>query len=46
VPALFFHTGLHDDYHTVDDETDKIDFAQMELVTRLAADVVQRLEVE
>ncbi len=35
VPVLFFHTGLHDDYHTPDDDADRINTAGMGRVTRL-----------
>jgi hypothetical protein len=35
VPALWFHTGLHPDYHTVFDRPEKIDYAKMERVVRL-----------
>ena len=36
VPSLFVHTGLHPDYHTQYDRPEKIDYAKMERVTRLA----------
>lgn len=35
VPALFFHTGLHPDYHTPRDTPDKINYAKMEKIVRL-----------
>lgn len=35
VPALFFHTGLHPDYHTPEDTPDKINYAKMEKIVRL-----------
>jgi hypothetical protein len=34
IPILFFSTGLHTDYHTPGDVTEKIDFNKMELITR------------
>jgi hypothetical protein len=34
IPVLFFTTGLHTDYHTPGDVTEKLDFAKMELVTK------------
>jgi len=34
IPALFFSSGLHTDYHTPGDVFEKIDFAKMELVSR------------
>jgi hypothetical protein len=36
IPAVFFTTGLHPDYHTPDDDTDRIDFAKLERITELA----------
>jgi hypothetical protein len=35
VPALFFHTGLHTDYHTVNDRPERIDYAKMERIAKL-----------
>lgn len=35
VPALFFHTGLHPDYHTTGDRSEKIHYAKMERIVRL-----------
>ncbi len=35
IPALFFHTGLHPDYHTVNDRPERIDYAKVERVARL-----------
>lgn len=35
VPALWFHTGLHPDYHTQFDRPEKIDYAKMERIARL-----------
>ena len=35
VPALFFHTGLHPDYHTVNDRPERIDYGKMERIARL-----------
>jgi hypothetical protein len=37
IPAVFLTTGLHPDYHTPDDDTDRIDFAKLERITELAA---------
>ncbi|HOU02403.1 MAG TPA: M28 family peptidase [Bacteroidales bacterium] len=34
IPVLFFSTGLHTDYHTPRDITEKIDFSKMELIAR------------
>jgi len=35
VPGLWFHTGLHPDYHTANDRPEKINYAKMEKVARL-----------
>ena len=35
VPALFFHTGLHPDYHTTGDRPEKIEYEKMERIVRL-----------
>jgi Zn-dependent M28 family amino/carboxypeptidase len=35
VPAVWFHTGLHPDYHTPNDDADRINYVKMEKVARL-----------
>lgn len=35
IPALFFFSGLHDDYHTPSDDIDKINFDKLKRVTQL-----------
>ena len=35
VPALWFHTGLHPDYHTQNDRPEKINYEKMEKIARL-----------
>lgn len=35
VPALWFLTGLHPDYHTIYDRPEKIDYPKMERIARL-----------
>jgi len=35
VPAIWFFTGLHPDYHTPDDRPERINYAKMEKVVRL-----------
>ncbi|HSL88301.1 MAG TPA: M20/M25/M40 family metallo-hydrolase [Ignavibacteriaceae bacterium] len=35
IPALFFFSGLHDDYHTPSDDIEKIDFDKLKRVTQL-----------
>ena len=37
IPAVFLTTGLHPDYHTPDDDVERIDFSKLERITRLAA---------
>lgn len=35
VPAVWFHTGLHPDYHTGDDVADRLNYEKMTRITRL-----------
>jgi hypothetical protein len=35
VPSLFFHTGLHPDYHTEFDRPEKIEYEKLERIARL-----------
>ena len=35
IPSLFFHTGLHPDYHRETDTPDRINYAKMERIARL-----------
>jgi len=35
VPAVWFHTGLHPDYHTPYDRPEKINYEKMERIARL-----------
>ena len=35
VPAVWFHTGLHPDYHTPNDRPEKVNYVKMEKVARL-----------
>lgn len=39
VPGIWFHTGLHPDYHTIYDDPEKINYPKMEKVTRLVHQV-------
>jgi hypothetical protein len=39
VPAIWFHTGLHPDYHTVYDRPEKIEYDKMERIARLVHQV-------
>ncbi len=36
VPAIWFHTGLHPDYHTPDDRPETVNYEKLERVARLA----------
>ena len=35
VPAVWFHTGLHPDYHTPDDDPERIEYEKMTRIVRL-----------
>jgi hypothetical protein len=35
VPTIWFHTGLHPDYHLVSDRADRINYPKMERIARL-----------
>ena len=35
VPGVWFHTGLHPDYHTANDRPEKIRYDKMEQIVRL-----------
>jgi hypothetical protein len=39
VPAIWFHTGLHPDYHTSNDRPEKIEYEKMERIARLVHQV-------
>jgi Zn-dependent M28 family amino/carboxypeptidase len=39
VPAIWFHTGLHPDYHTVYDRPEKVNYDKMERIARLVHEV-------
>lgn len=39
VPAIWFHTGLHPDYHTVYDRPEKVNYDKMEKIVRLVHEV-------
>ncbi|MDX1646835.1 MAG: M28 family peptidase [Longimicrobiales bacterium] len=53
VPAVWFHTGLHPDYHTPDDDPHRIEYEKMTRIVKLvhrvswaAANGPERYEVE
>jgi Zn-dependent M28 family amino/carboxypeptidase len=35
VPGVWFHTGLHPDYHTPNDDAERINYDKMEKIARL-----------
>jgi Zn-dependent M28 family amino/carboxypeptidase len=35
VPAVWFHTGLHPDYHTVNDRPERVNYVKMERIARM-----------
>jgi hypothetical protein len=35
IPAIWFHSGLHPDYHTANDRPEKINYEKMEKIARL-----------
>ncbi len=43
IPTLFFHTGLHSDYHNVGDEAGKISYGKLALAARLCYRTVWQL---
>lgn len=43
IPTLFFHTGLHPDYHQVSDQAEKINYGKLALAAKLAYRTVHRL---
>jgi Zn-dependent M28 family amino/carboxypeptidase len=43
IPALFLTTGLHPDYHTPDDDADKINFGKLARVARMTFEAAWRL---
>lgn len=45
VPVAFFHTGLHDVYHTPDDDVELLDFVGMELITEYSFEIVYTIDM-
>ncbi len=43
MPAIFFFTGLHDDYHRPSDDPDKINYDGMASIADLAEKAVDNL---
>lgn len=41
IPVLFFHTGLHADYHTPDDDIDKINLSGMHAIAHFADSLIR-----
>ncbi len=43
IPVLFFNSGLHEDYHTPDDDIEKINYPGMEMVAELSVKMLDSL---
>jgi len=43
IPVLFFHTGLHGDYHRPSDTADKINYEGMERIVQFVYDIAYKL---
>ena len=43
IPALYVHTGIHDDYHRPSDDVEKINFEGIQIVTRYLLEKVTDL---
>ena len=43
IPVLFFFTGAHSDYHTPDDDTEKINYKGMEAISQLIFSIANHL---
>ena len=46
VPAVWFHTGLHPDYHTRDDTADRINYPKMTRIVTLVHDLSWQLATQ
>ena len=44
IPVLYFHTGVHDDYHKPDDTADKINYAGKAEVLKYVYHVIEKSE--
>jgi hypothetical protein len=44
IPVCFIHTGMHNDYHTPEDTTDKIDYDGLLQVTRYVAQIMWEVD--
>lgn len=43
IPSAFFFSGLHDDYHTPNDDYDKVNYSKIERVAKLGYQVISKL---
>ena len=43
IPTLFFHSGLHPDYHNVSDQVEKVNFGKLALAAKLCYRTVWQL---
>ncbi len=44
IPAVFFFSGLHEEYHSPDDDAHRINFDGMELTAELVFDVIRKID--
>jgi Zn-dependent M28 family amino/carboxypeptidase len=44
IPVFYFNTGVHTDYHTPFDDTEKLDFAAQQAVGEYAASVIRAVD--
>ena len=44
IPTFFFFSGLHDDYHGLKDEADRLDYPALEKRVRLIYDFIVFLD--
>ena len=43
IPIAFFFTGVHGDYHGLDDEIDRIDFGKMRRIAQMVYDTARTI---
>ena len=43
IPVLFFSTGMHSDYHTPDDDIEKINFAGLHSIAKFSVLLIEKL---
>lgn len=45
IPVLYFTTGVHSDYHTPDDDPDKINYSGLKMITDFVASLLRDLSM-